>query len=81
MRTTLTLDDDVAAKLQAEMRRRGLSLKQIVNETLRIGLTSHSEMANAVQFTVKARAMGQRAGLNYDNIADLLDQTEGPAHR
>ena len=80
MRTTLTLDDDVAAKLQAEMRRRGVSLKQIVNETLRIGLTAHSEMANTATFTVKARAMGQRAGLNYDNIADLLDQTEGPSN-
>ena len=81
MRTTLTLEDDIAAKLQIEMRRRGVSLKQIVNETLRTGLTSRNEMAKAEPFKVKARAMGQHAGLNYDNIADLLDQVEGPGHR
>lgn len=30
MRTTLSLDDDVAARLKAEMRRTGLSLEETV---------------------------------------------------
>jgi hypothetical protein len=34
MRTTLTLDDDVAAKLRAETRRSGRSFRDTVNETL-----------------------------------------------
>ena len=34
MRTTLTLDDDVAAKLKAEQSRAGLPFKEVVNETL-----------------------------------------------
>jgi hypothetical protein len=38
MRTTLTLDDDVAAKLKAESRRSGRPFREIVNETLRRGL-------------------------------------------
>ena len=37
MRTTLTLDDDVAAKLKAESRRARRPFKEIVNETLRSG--------------------------------------------
>ena len=40
MRTTLTLDDDVAAKLKTESRRAGRPFKEIVNETLRAGLAS-----------------------------------------
>ena len=40
MRTTLTLDDDVAAKLKAESRRAGRPFKEIVNETLRSGLAT-----------------------------------------
>jgi hypothetical protein len=38
MRTTLTLDDDVAAKLKTEARRAGRPLREIVNDTLRHGL-------------------------------------------
>lgn len=38
MRTTLTLDADVSALLKRVMRRRRSSLKQIVNEALKIGL-------------------------------------------
>ncbi|PYS27035.1 MAG: hypothetical protein DMF75_21135 [Acidobacteria bacterium] len=38
MRTTLTLDDDVAAKLDADARRSGRSFKETVNHYLRLGL-------------------------------------------
>ncbi len=37
MRTTLTLDDDIAAKLKAEARRSGRSFKAAVNDLLRLG--------------------------------------------
>jgi hypothetical protein len=40
VRTTLTLDDDVASLLRQEMRRSGCSLKQAVNHFLRLGLMS-----------------------------------------
>jgi plasmid stability protein len=45
MRTTLTLDDDVAAKLRTESQRAGRSFRQIVNETLRRGLESRRATA------------------------------------
>jgi hypothetical protein len=37
MRTTLTLDDDVAAKLKTEAQRTGAPFREIVNEVLRRG--------------------------------------------
>ena len=40
MRTTLTLDPDVAALLDSVMRERGLSFKEAVNGALRAGLTT-----------------------------------------
>ncbi len=38
MRTTLTLDDDLAARLETLSQRRGVPFKQVVNEAIRKGL-------------------------------------------
>jgi predicted nucleic acid-binding protein len=38
VRTTLTLDDDVAVRLEREVRKRGDSFKAVVNDLLRAGL-------------------------------------------
>lgn len=81
MRTTLTLDDDIAAKLKAEMRRTGASFKQAVNATLRRGLTLGAQQQRRKPFRVHARNLGFRPGLNYDSISQLLEQVEGPLHR
>lgn len=80
MRTTLTLDEDVRAKLEAEMRRTGRSFKETVNETLRIGLTARKE-AKVEPFEIHARDLHARPGINFDNIEELLDQIEGPWRR
>lgn len=79
MRTTLTLDEDIAAKLKAEVRRSGRPFKELVNEFLRTALNSRRRPAPAEPFRVRARALGTRPGLAYDNIAELLEQIEGPA--
>ena len=81
MRTTLTLDDDVRAKLEAEMRKTGKSFKETVNETLRVGLTTRREAKPAKPFKIYARDLGTRPGFNFDNIEELLDQIEGPMRR
>lgn len=80
MRTTLTIDDDIAARLKAEMRRRGSSFKQAVNDALRRGLSRNPRTA-IEPFVVQARPLGLRPGLNYDKVGDLLDQIEGPLRR
>ncbi len=80
MRTTLTLDEDIAAKLREEVQRTGRPLKQVVNETLREGLT-RSPQKKLTPFRVKTRKLGHYPGLDYDNIGVLLEQLEGPFHK
>ena len=82
MRTTITLDDDVGARLLELQRKLGISFKDAVNLTLRKGLEQHSGSSRRpTKFKVKSRAMKLRPGLNYDNIGELLDQIEGLGHR
>jgi hypothetical protein len=82
MRTTVTIDDDVAAKLQAEMRRqRSSNFKQILNDVLRRGLLVRRELASSKPFRVRARHMGKMPGLNYDNVGEMLEHLEGAEHR
>lgn len=82
MRTTLTLDDDVAAKLKAEARRSGRSFRDIVNDTLRRGLATRRSAPAQKPFKVTARDLGRlRPGLTLDSIGDLLEQVEGPLYK
>jgi plasmid stability protein len=81
MRTTLTLDDDVAAKLRAEARKSGRSFKETVNQMLRLGLHAREKPPIVKPFKVDARPMGQRPGFNFDDIEGLLDQLDGPLRR
>lgn len=82
MRTTLTLDDDVAAKLAAEARRDGKAFREVVNDTLRRGLATRRPAAARPHFRVTARDVGElRPGLSLDNLADLIERIDGPLHR
>jgi hypothetical protein len=82
MRTTLTLDEDVAAKLKAEMRRSGKSFKDTVNEFLRLAINMKAQPPSRRRFRVKARDLGRLCpGLGLDSVSDLLEQLEGPVYR
>lgn len=82
MRTTLTLDDDVAAKLRSETRRTGKTFRDVVNETMRRGLATQSALPRRTAFKVEPRDLGAlRPGLSLDNIGELIEQVEGPLHR
>lgn len=81
MRTTLTLDDDVAAQLEREMRASGKSFKRTVNDALREGLARRRESGAVEPFVVQARALGLVPGLDYANVGELLEVAEGPDHR
>ena len=82
MRTTVTLDDDVAEKLQLEMRRRRTTnFKETLNDVLRRGLLARRQLAAAKPFKVRARHLGHKPGLNCDNIGELLEQLEGASHK
>jgi plasmid stability protein len=82
VRTTLTLDDDVAAKLKSVARRTGRAFRDVVNDTLRRGLANSLRARPRERFAIDARELGRRRpGLTTDNISELLDQVEGPLHR
>ena len=53
MRTTLTIDDDVAALLEKENRRANEPMKQTVNRVLRSGLTVAANPPKPKRFVVK----------------------------
>jgi len=73
MRTTLTLDPDVAAKLRGLSRERGISFKEAVNSTLRRGLAP----AQARQpYKVPTLPIGLREELNLDKANALAAELE-----
>jgi len=77
MRTTLTLDEDVAKRLKAAARKSGKSFKEIVNAALRNGLEERTRGPRR-RFVVEAKPMKALAGVNFDCIPELLEQLEGP---
>ena len=81
MRTTLTLDADVAAKAKRGAAKLGQPLKRVINSALRIGLDEVLKPPTARPYRTNARALGLRPGFSYDNIGELLAQAEGEDYR
>ncbi len=80
MRSTITLDDDIAVLLKKEARRTGEPFKQIVNRYLRRGITASKEPARK-PFKVKPWNLQPPPGLSFDNVEELIEFLEGPYHR
>lgn len=78
MRTTLTLDKDVAAELKSAVRRSGRSFKAVVNDLLRRALNAREPPVKRQRFVVHARDLGLRPGLSYDHVEELLERLDGP---
>lgn len=73
MRTTLTLDPDVVARLKRLRQRRDARFKDVVNEALREGLRAMEDKPRlrAKSWTKPRPLGGSRIG-SLDNIADVL---------
>ena len=79
MRTTLTIDDDVAFRLKrVQDGDPQKPFKEIVNDALRRGLNSPGLKQAKKKFKLRAFPLGLREGLSLDNIEELLSQVEGP---
>jgi hypothetical protein len=78
VRTTLTLDDDVAVLVKEEMRKTGKSMKETVNSLIKRGITAPTERK---RFVVKPFDGGLPPGLSYDKISELLEAIEGPEYK
>jgi hypothetical protein len=76
MRTTLTLDPDVAMAVRRRVRASGQSLKAVVNDGLRHGLQVASKPPARRRFKVKARRLGLRPGIDPNRLNQLVDELE-----
>jgi hypothetical protein len=74
MRTTITLDPDVAALLEAVMRERGSSFKEAVNSALRAGLTGARDEARP--FVQETYAMGAEQNFRWDKALAAAEAME-----
>jgi hypothetical protein len=76
MRTTLTLDPDLAKKLKDLAHRRGQSFKQTLNEVVRRGLASQPGQARAKRYELTPHHGGFRPGIDRGKLNQLVDQLE-----
>ena len=82
MRTTLSLDDDVAALIEQVIRERRESLKQVVNEALRRGLAEVNRPPKRLaRVTTRAARLGRCLIGSVDDVSDALAAGEGEAFR
>ena len=82
MRTTLTLEDDVAEILRRLLKSRKRSLKSLVNEALRAGLRE-AGLPRKGRKAVRTRSVDLGPSLigSLDNVADALAAAEGERFR
>jgi hypothetical protein len=77
MRTTLTLDDDVAARLRDLAHRRRLPFKEVVNSVLRRGLATQERRAESGRpFRVEVFRSSFRPGVDPVKLNQLSDELE-----
>ncbi|HZO97855.1 MAG TPA: ribbon-helix-helix protein, CopG family [Gaiellaceae bacterium] len=76
MRTTVSLDDDVAAAVERLRRERSLGLSEAVNELIRAGLGARRSRR---RFQQRSSRIGLR--LDVANVAEALEILEGPGRR
>jgi hypothetical protein len=79
MRTTLTLDPDVARLLDEEVHRVRKPRKQVVNDTLRQGLTSSSARRPVKRYVLKPHVARLLPGLDRGRLNALADEQEDVA--
>jgi hypothetical protein len=82
MRTTLTLDDDVAAALDRLRKARRGSFRDLVNEALREGLRSlTAPPRRRMRFRTRVVDLGRCRPGNVDNVAEVLAVAEDDSYK
>jgi hypothetical protein len=81
VRTTLTLDDDVAALLERVQKEKDLGMKEAVNQALRQGLVQMIEPPRRKPFRVVPFDVGPSLVGPLDDIAEVLALGEGEDYK
>jgi hypothetical protein len=74
MRTTVTLDPDVASSLRELAREYGISFKEALNRTVRSGLAARR--GGRVPYRTPSRPLGLRPGVDIDKALQLAGELE-----
>ena len=80
MRTTLTIDDDLAGLLKRRARDAGLPFKEVVNRTLRAGLGEQSKPRRGMAPKTIPHAFGFRPGIDLDKLNQVVDELKSEAY-
>ena len=82
MRTTITLEEDVAASLKRLGKQRGLKFKVLVNEALREGIKRMMAPAKKRgEYRTRSVELGSCRAASVDNIAEVLAVAEGESFK
>jgi putative NADH-flavin reductase len=79
MRTTLTLDPDVARMLEEEAARQRKPFKQVVNEAIRRGLAPTAATRSRRRYRVRPHRTALRPGIDALGLNKLADELEDDA--
>ena len=80
MRTTLTIDDDLAELLKRRARELELPFKEIINRTLGAGLGEQAKARRQPAANTIPHAFGFRPGIDLDKLNQLADELEAEAY-
>lgn len=76
MRTTLTLDDDLAGLLKRRARELGVPFKEAVNRTIRTGLGEAATARRHPAPKTVPHSFGMKPGIDPDRLGQLADELE-----
>ncbi len=77
MRTTITIEDDIAIRLTELQKSKKISFKTAVNILLRKGLSVEEKPPKVKPFKIKARSLGKPLiDVNIDKISEVIDKLD-----
>ena len=79
MRTTLTLDDDVAETLREQARLQDMTFKRVVNDALRRGMSPDKREAPAPKYRVVPNHSALVSGIDPMKLNQINDELEADA--
>lgn len=76
MRTTLTIDDDLARELREKAHKTGTPFKEVVNKAIRAGLRHVDKPKQLKPYKLKAYSLGYPPSADLDHALNLADRLE-----
>ena len=76
MRSTLTIEDDLAGLLKQRSKELGKSFKEVVNQAIRKGLQADELPVNNSTVVTRTHSFGTRPGLKWERLNQLADELE-----